>query len=239
MELNVIILMSQYFMFCYVSFLHPSLFCFSFFSLSLSFWAVWRFVIPGTTSPCVRSATAPAATGSLWRHVAQLEPATCLTTQPQSSSPSSWPFGVRTPSHPTKLTLRRKWLISHLWMGKMFSPTTVLRRYFSHLLLSSDTNLNPDIKFATQISEANTQRALFWCPAKLHSHLLAAAGPQTTEVLCSAEAGVWRCHCMTAIWIHLLLTREGTIPQKQPQFQIFPLEETTSQKQQMAPWTCP
>lgn len=87
-------IMSQYFLFGNSLNLSPSI-CLE----------VWRFVIPGTTSPCVRSATTPAATGSLWRHVAQLEPATCSTTRPRSFSPFSWPSGVRTQSHPRSNTV--------------------------------------------------------------------------------------------------------------------------------------
>lgn len=57
--------------------------------------AAWRSVTRGTTSPCARCVTTPAATGSWWQPAARLEPATCLTTQPPSFSPSLWLYGVR------------------------------------------------------------------------------------------------------------------------------------------------
>lgn len=58
------------------------------------FSSAWRFVIPGTTSPCVHCVTMHAATGSWWRHVEQLGRATCLTTQQLSFSQCSWLSGV-------------------------------------------------------------------------------------------------------------------------------------------------
>lgn len=58
------------------------------------FSSAWRFVIPGTTSPCVHCVTVLAATGSWWRHVEQLGRATCLTTQQLSFSQCSWLSGV-------------------------------------------------------------------------------------------------------------------------------------------------
>lgn len=57
-------------------------------------FSVWRFAIPGTTSPCAHCVTVHAATGSWCLPVEQLGQATCLTTQPLSFSRSSWLSGV-------------------------------------------------------------------------------------------------------------------------------------------------
>lgn len=51
-------------------------------------------MIRGTTSPCARYVTMPAAIGNWCQRAALREPATCLTTRPLSSSPSLWRYGV-------------------------------------------------------------------------------------------------------------------------------------------------
>lgn len=58
------------------------------------FCSVWRFVTRGITSPCARCVTVLAATGNWSQPVAPPGPATCSTTRPPSSSPSSWRSGV-------------------------------------------------------------------------------------------------------------------------------------------------
>ena len=72
--------------------------------------AARRCVTSRTPSPCVPCATRPVTTGTSARPVGQRGPATCLTTLPPSSSPSSWLCGV---SHHQEAGFRA----GHLQMG--------------------------------------------------------------------------------------------------------------------------
>lgn len=63
-------------------------------SVFFFFFPAWRSATRETTSPCAQCVTEPAATGNWSRLAGRPGPATCSTTRPPSSSPSSWHCGV-------------------------------------------------------------------------------------------------------------------------------------------------